>query len=84
LLAFFAGIYSVPLYALVQARSDTAVRARTIAAGNVVIALFSVAGALATTALLAQGLTIQEVFALAAALNVVGALVIHRRLGAAA
>ncbi len=83
-LAFFAGVYSVPLYALVQARSDMAVRARTIAAGNIVIALFTVAGALVTTALLAQGLNIQEVFALAAIVNIAGALVIHRQLAATA
>ena len=82
-LAAFAGIYSVPLYALVQARSDKAVRARTIAAGNIVIALFMVAGAVTTMLLLAQGLSVPQVFALGAAANVVGALVIHRQLAAA-
>lgn len=82
-LAFFAGVFSVPLYAIVQARSDKVVRARTIAAGNVVIALFMVLGALITTTLLGQGLKIQEIFALAAAVNLLGALVIHRRLAAA-
>lgn len=82
LLALFAGIYSVPLYALVQARSDPTVRARTIAAGNIIIAIFSVIGALVTTALLGQGLKVQEVFALAAAVNIAGAYLIHRKLAA--
>lgn len=82
LLALCAGIYSVPLYALVQSRSDPKVRARTIASGNVIIAVFTVVGALATTALLGSGLSIQEVFAVGAAVNALGALLIHFRLAA--
>lgn len=84
LLALFAGVYSVPLYALVQARSDPAVRARTIAAGNIIIALFMVAGALATTTLLGMGLKVQEVFVLAAASNLFVAFLIHKKLATAA
>lgn len=82
-LALFAGVFSVPLYAIVQARSDKAIRARTIAAGNIIIALFMVSGALITTTLLDQGLKIQEVFAIAAGVNVVGAFVVHRQLATA-
>lgn len=83
LLALFAGIYSVPLYALVQARSDPSVRARTIAAANIIIAMFMVTGALTTTALLGSGLKVQEIFALAAAVNIAAAFLIHRKLAAA-
>ena len=42
-----------------------------------------VAGAVTTMLLLAQGLSVPQVFALGAAANVVGALVIHRQLAAA-
>lgn len=79
-IAACAGTFSVPLYALVQARSDPVIRARTIAGGNIVIAMFMVAGALITTTLLNQGLAVQEIYALAALVNLAAAFVIHRQL----
>ena len=42
----FGGFYIVPLYALVQSRSDPASRSRTIAGNNILNALFIVAAAL--------------------------------------
>lgn len=84
LMAMCAGIYSVPLYALVQSRSGVKIRARTIASGNIIIALFTVAGAIATTTLLGNGIKVHEVFAIGAVVNVVGAFVIHRKLADAA
>ncbi len=56
LLSASAGLYSVPLYALMQARSPLRHRARTIAANNILNALFMVASALISGALLAAGL----------------------------
>ncbi len=55
LLGIAGGLYSVPLYALVQERSGAAVRSRIIAANNILNALFMVAGALILMVLLAFG-----------------------------
>jgi len=49
------GAFAVPLYALIQHRAPVAVRARVIAAANVVNALFMVAGAGAAAAMLKLG-----------------------------
>ncbi|MFN3887987.1 MAG: MFS transporter [Aquabacterium sp.] len=71
LLAFSAGIYSVPMYALIQLRSQPSHRARIIAANNILNALFMVVSSLAAGALLAAGFTVPEVFGATALLNVV-------------
>jgi MFS family permease len=52
MLSGFGGLYCVPLYALMQQRSDAAYRARVIAANNILNALFIVVGALAAGAFL--------------------------------
>ena len=52
MLSGFGGLYCVPLYALIQQRSDAACRARVIAANNILNAVFMVAGALAAGAFL--------------------------------
>lgn len=77
LIGLFGGFFIVPLYALVQQRSRPEARARVIAANNIVNALFMVVGALAATGLLAAGLTIPELFAVAAVMNAVVALYIY-------
>ena len=43
LLSLFAGLYSVPMYALIQLRSQPTHRARIIAANNILNALFMIA-----------------------------------------
>ena len=55
MLSGFGGLYCVPLYALIQQRSDAACRARVIAANNILNALFMVAGALAAGVFLGAG-----------------------------
>ena len=69
LVAVFGGVFIVPLYAILQARSEPAQRARTVAANNIVNALFMVAGALAATAMLAIGLSVPAVFLIVALVN---------------
>lgn len=71
LLAFSAGIYSVPMYALIQMRSPASHRARIIAANNILNALFMIASAVLGGALLQAGLTIPQVFLAVGLLNVV-------------
>lgn len=61
-LSLSAGIYSVPLYALIQQRSPVSHRARIIAANNILNALFMVTSALLAGALLALGWSVPELF----------------------
>jgi len=77
LIGVFGGFFIVPLYALVQVRSSEAMRARVIAANNILNALFMVAGSLAAAALLGHGLSIPALFGVAAACNAVVALYIY-------
>jgi 1-acyl-sn-glycerol-3-phosphate acyltransferase len=69
LLALFAGIYSVPMYALIQLRSQPTHRARIIAANNILNALFMIVSSVLVGALLALGLTIPQVFLVIGILN---------------
>jgi acyl-[acyl-carrier-protein]-phospholipid O-acyltransferase/long-chain-fatty-acid--[acyl-carrier-protein] ligase len=68
------GIYIVPLYAILQTRSDEAQRSRTIAANNIMNALFMVTGALATSVMLAADFTVPMVFLVLAIANSIVAL----------
>ncbi|PLX36044.1 MAG: hypothetical protein C0605_08315 [Hyphomicrobiales bacterium] len=63
------GVYIVPLYALMQARSRKIARARTIAANNILNALFMAAGAAVAAAMMAAGLSIPVIFLLLGVLN---------------
>ncbi|MDE2082886.1 MAG: MFS transporter [Burkholderiales bacterium] len=69
LLALSAGIYSVPMYALIQLRSQASHRARIIAANNILNALFMIVSALGVGLLLKAGLSIPQVFGLVGLLN---------------
>ena len=79
-LAVAGGLYSVPLFAILQARSEPAHRARNIAANNILNALFMVAGAIWASVMLALELDVVAVFASVAAVNAVVALYICRLL----
>jgi len=71
LLSLFAGLYSVPMYALIQLRSQPSHRARIIAANNILNALFMIASAIGVGLLLKLGLTIPQVFLVVGLLNAV-------------
>ena len=71
LLSLFAGIYSVPMYALIQLRSLPTHRARIIAANNILNALFMIVSSLGVGLLLSVGFTIPEVFLVVGLLNAV-------------
>ncbi|RZJ00068.1 MAG: MFS transporter, partial [Rubrivivax sp.] len=62
LLALFAGLYSVPMYALIQLRAQPSHRARIIAANNILNAVFMIASSVIAGAMLSAGLTIPQVF----------------------
>jgi len=61
-IALSGGVYCVPLYALMQVRSERAHRARVIAANNIINALFMVVAGIASAAMLAAGLGIPSIF----------------------
>src|SRR6185295_1920413 len=71
LLSLFAGLYSVPMYALIQLRSQPSHRARIIAANNILNALFMIASSIIVGVLLKAGLTIPQVFLAIGILNAV-------------
>jgi len=62
LLSMSAGLYSVPMYALIQLRSQPTHRARIIAANNILNALFMVASSVIAGILLKLGMTIPQIF----------------------
>ena len=62
LLALSSGLYSVPMYALIQLRSQPTHRARIIAANNILNALFMIASAVMAGALLQAGFGVAQVF----------------------
>ena len=74
----FGGFFIVPLYVLIQVRSEPEHRARIIATNNIMNALFMVVGALAAASMLAHGMTIPELFALSALCNALVSMVMVR------
>ena len=77
-LAMFAGFYSVPLYALIQTRSEPAFRSRIIAANNILNALFLIlAAGFGALALGARHWSIPQLFLATALLNALVAIYIY-------
>jgi len=76
LLSLFAGIYSVPMYALIQLRSQPSHRARIIAANNILNALFMIVSSVGVGALLSLNFTIPQVFLITGVLNAIVAFYI--------
>ena len=76
LLSLFAGLYSVPMYALIQLRAQPTHRARIIAANNILNALFLIASSVLAGALLKAGASIPQIFLLVGIANALVALYI--------
>ncbi len=76
LLSLFAGLYSVPMYALIQLRSQPTHRARIIAANNILNALFMIISAVLAGALLKAEFTIPQIFLFVGLANAVVAFYI--------
>ena len=74
-LAFSGGLFIVPLYTYLQVASDSTVRARTIAANNIINALFMVLGTCLVMLLLHWQIEITQVFFILALLNTGAAVV---------
>ena len=79
-IAVCGGIFIVPLYAIVQERSDQAQRSRIVAANNILNAAFMVVGAVAATIMLGAKFSVPQVFLVLAILNGAAALYICKLL----
>lgn len=72
-----AGLFTVPLYTLIQIRSDEKIRSRIIAANNVLNAAFMVTGAIALMVLYSLDFSVQQVFLILAGANVLVAAYVY-------
>jgi 1-acyl-sn-glycerol-3-phosphate acyltransferase len=77
LLGVFGGFYTVPLYALIQSRSQPSHRSRIIAANNILNALFIVVSALVAIGLLRAGVSIPQLFLVVGVMNALVAAYIY-------
>lgn len=68
-ISLFAGLYSVPMYALIQQRSEPEYRARIIGANNILNALFMVVSAILVMLFSALGLNAAQIFLVIGLLN---------------
>jgi 1-acyl-sn-glycerol-3-phosphate acyltransferase len=71
LLSGFVGLFSVPMYALIQLRSQPSHRARIIAANNIINSIFMIVSAGLVAVMVAFKLTIPQQFLVMAVLNAV-------------
>jgi len=77
MMGVFGGFYIVPLYALVQSRTERSHVARVIAGNNILNAVFMVAGALAAIALIELDFSVTQILLAASLLNAVVAIYIY-------
>jgi len=73
----FGGFYIVPLYALVQSRTEPGHVSRVVAGNNILNAVFMVAGSAVTILLLEAGVTVNWILFTAALMNAAVALYIY-------
>ena len=77
LTGIFGGFYIVPLYALVQTRTEPSHLSRVVAGNNILNALFMVLGALAAVVMLELGWSVTTILLVAAVLNAFVAVYIY-------
>lgn len=70
LIAMFGGFFIVPLYALIQSRSERSHQSRIIAGNNILNSVFIVAAALIAAGFLHLGATVPQLFLLTGLFNV--------------
>ena len=77
LLGAFGGLYSVPLYAMIQERAERQHLSRIIAANNILNALFMVTAAILAISLFESGISIPQFLLVLAILNALVAIYIY-------
>ncbi len=75
-IAFFSGLFVVPLYALTQVRTPFYRRARVIGANNIMNAIFMIVATVLSGILLSAGISVRMIFLLLGIVNVAVALYI--------
>ncbi len=78
LLSICSGIYIVPLYAIMQHRTDVKYMSRVIAANNVLNAFFMVCASIITVILFSLNLTVIDILLLVGLVNIPVFVLIHR------
>lgn len=78
LISIAGGIYTVPLYAILQESSDIKSRSRVVAANNILNAFFMVIASVITSMMLYLGYSVTDVFLYVAIANLVVAVYIYR------
>jgi len=73
----FGGFYIVPLYALIQTRTQKSHVSRVVAGNNILNALFMVLGAVAAIVMIKAGFSVVEILLTAAAMNAIVAIYIY-------
>jgi 1-acyl-sn-glycerol-3-phosphate acyltransferase len=76
-LAVFSGFYTVPLYTMIQQRTEASVRSRVIAWNNILNALFMVASAVFLLLFAVRGLSLPQIFLVIALMNAAVAMYIY-------
>ncbi len=79
LIGVSGGLYMVPLYALIQQKSNPCHRSRIIAANNILNAIFMVISALMIILLITAGIDIPHIFFIVAVLNLMAMVVIFKK-----
>jgi acyl-[acyl-carrier-protein]-phospholipid O-acyltransferase/long-chain-fatty-acid--[acyl-carrier-protein] ligase len=80
IISICGGLYTVPLYAILQQRSDPSHRARVIASNNIINAFFMVIAAIGTVIMLKLNFTVNDVFLIMAVLNAFVAMYVSKLL----
>ncbi|NMD08588.1 MAG: MFS transporter [Phyllobacteriaceae bacterium] len=79
-IAFLSGLYVVPLFATMQARTPYYLRARIVGANNIVNAIFMIIATVLSGALLAAGLSARGLFLVLGLANLLAAIYVIRLL----
>lgn len=80
MIALCGGLFTVPLYAILQARSEESHRSRVIAANNILNAIFIVVSGGISAIMLAAGLSVPAIFLTIGIANAFAAIVVMRLL----
>ena len=78
LLSLFSGLYSVPLYAMIQTFAQPSHRARIVAANNIINALFMIVASVMAVVLTQLGASVGQIIGVTALLNALVAVYIFR------
>lgn len=77
-IALCGGLFTVPLYAILQARSEESHRSRVVATNNILNALFIVMGGIVTAIMVALDMSIPAIFLCVGIANAAAAIVVIR------